>query len=309
MAPFGDRCSAFPRWPPHLDAGHRPEAGAPSTTSGVRHKGRRDPGPLREDPARVARGPVAVLQRTSASALLTLISSKKMHARVHLRPRRFDAAVADHNNHDLPKPIRRRCSQFFLWVAPRASAVQSSATAGRERAPVTRATPSSSSRRQKWQHEAEVVRGRQGSHIIRRHLGAAWSSEGGERWSLDGRSRAAERVDWCAPCSFCTKLRHERATMAHPRWHEAWGWSGWWTMGEQSDGFDGMEGSLWRNVMSVECGNECLRVEHNLFCTTCPGFIVLSRVSRVADINIILKCDSTQCLDGHAFTGVRSFHA
>ena len=165
----------------------------------------------------------------------------------------------NHNNHDLPKPIRRRRPQFFLWVDPRASAVQSSATAGRERAPVTRATPSSSSRRQKWQHEAEVVRGRQGSHIIRRHLGAAWSSEGGGRWSLDGRSRAAERVDWCAPCSFCTKLRHERATMAHPRWHEAWGWSGWWTMGEQSDGFDGMEGSLWRNVMSVECGNECLR--------------------------------------------------
>ena len=35
-------------------------------------------------------------------------------------------------------------------------------------------------------------------------------------------------------------------------------------MGEQSDGFDGMEGSLWRNVMSVECGNECLRVEHSV---------------------------------------------
>ena len=179
----------------------------------------------------------------------------------------------NHNNLDLPKPIRRRRPQFFLWVDPRASAVRSSALAGRERAPVTRATPSSSSRRQKWQHEAEVVRGRQGSHIIRRRLGAAWSSEGGGRWSLDGRSRASERVDWCAPCSFCTKLRHERATMAHPRWHEAWGWSGWWTMGEQSDGFDGMEGSLWRNVMSVECGNECLRVEHNLFCTNQPSVI------------------------------------
>ena len=44
-------------------------------------------------------------------------------------------------------------------------------------------------------------------------------------------------------------------------------------MGEQNDGFDGMEGSLWRNVMSVECGNECLRVEHNLFCTNQPSVI------------------------------------
>ena len=44
-------------------------------------------------------------------------------------------------------------------------------------------------------------------------------------------------------------------------------------MSEQSDGFDGMEGSLWRNVMSVECGNECLRVEHNLFFTNQPSVI------------------------------------
>ena len=43
----------------------------------------------------------------------------------------------NHNNHDLPKPIRRRRPQFFLWVDPRASAAQSSATAGRECAPVT----------------------------------------------------------------------------------------------------------------------------------------------------------------------------
>ena len=173
VAPFSDRCTAFPRWPPHVVAGRRPEAGAPSTTPGARHKGRRDPGPVREDPARVARGLVAVLQRTSASALLTLISSKKLHARDHLRPHRFDAAVADHNNHDLPKPIHRRRPPFFLWVDPRASAVPSSATAGRERAPVTRVTPSSRSRRQTWQHEADVVRGRQRSHIIRRRLGAA----------------------------------------------------------------------------------------------------------------------------------------
>ena len=46
----------------------------------------------------------------------------------------------NHNNHDLPKPIRRRRPPFFLRVDPRASAVRSSATAGRERAPVTRAT-------------------------------------------------------------------------------------------------------------------------------------------------------------------------
>ena len=57
---------------------------------------------------------------------------------------------------DAPRP------QFFLWLDPRASAVRSSALAGRERAPVTRATPSSPPRRQTWQHEAEVVRGRQG---------------------------------------------------------------------------------------------------------------------------------------------------
>ena len=90
VAPFSDRCTAFSRWTAQPDAWRRPEAGAPSTRPGVRHKARRDPGPARKDPARVARGPVAILQRTSASALLTLISSKKMHARVHLRPRRFD---------------------------------------------------------------------------------------------------------------------------------------------------------------------------------------------------------------------------
>ena len=78
-------------------------------------------------------------------------------------------------DHGLPKPIRRRRPQFFLWLDPRASAVRSSALAGRERAPVTRATPSSPPRRQTWQHEAEVVRGRQGSHIICRRLGTAWS--------------------------------------------------------------------------------------------------------------------------------------
>ena len=77
------------------------------------------------------------------------------------------------NNHDLPKPIRRRRPPFFLRVGPRASAVRSSAMAGRERAPMTRATPSSRSRRQTWQHEAEAARGRQRSHIIRRRLGAA----------------------------------------------------------------------------------------------------------------------------------------
>ncbi len=37
MAPSSDRCTAFPRWPPHLGAGRRPEAGAPPT-SGAQHK-------------------------------------------------------------------------------------------------------------------------------------------------------------------------------------------------------------------------------------------------------------------------------
>ncbi len=59
-------------------------------------------------------------------------------------------------------------------------------------------------------------------------------------------------------------------------------------MGEQiSDGFDGMEGSLWRNVMSVECGNECLRVEHNLFCTNSSGLGVLSHITRVGGPRIV----------------------
>ena len=79
--PFSDRCSAFSRCTAQPGAGRRPEAGAPSTRPGARHKARRDPGPVREDSARVARGPVAILQRAIASALLTLISSKNLHAR------------------------------------------------------------------------------------------------------------------------------------------------------------------------------------------------------------------------------------
>ena len=70
-----------PRWTAHWGAWRRPEAGAPSTRPGARHKARRDPGPVREDPARVARGPVAILQRAIASAMVTSISSKILHAR------------------------------------------------------------------------------------------------------------------------------------------------------------------------------------------------------------------------------------
>ena len=78
---FSDRCTAFSRWTAQPGVWRRPEAGAPSTRPGARRKARRDPGPVREDPARVARGPVAILQRAIASALLTSISSKNLHAR------------------------------------------------------------------------------------------------------------------------------------------------------------------------------------------------------------------------------------
>ena len=64
------------------------------------------------------------------------------------RPPRLAVSVAGGGkNYDLPKLIRRRRPPFFLRVDPRASAVRSSAMAGRERASVTRATPSPPSRR------------------------------------------------------------------------------------------------------------------------------------------------------------------
>ena len=89
------------------------------------------------------------------------------------RPRRHRCPTR--HNHDLPKPIRRRRPPFLLQVDARASAVRSNAFAGRERAPMTQATSSSPSRLQSWQHEAEMVHGRQGKYIIRRHYGAVWS--------------------------------------------------------------------------------------------------------------------------------------
>ena len=76
-------------------------------------------------------------------------------------------------DHGLPKPIRRRRPPFLLRVDARASADRSSALAGRERAPMTQATSSSLYHLQPWQHVAEAANGRQGSHIIRRRLGAA----------------------------------------------------------------------------------------------------------------------------------------
>jgi len=185
------------------------------------------------------------------------------------------AAVADHNNHDLPKPIRRRRPPFFLWVDPRASAVRSSATAGRERAPVTRAThlplpaAKNGNMRRRW-----FEGGR--DHTL---SAVAWASRGPRRvedggaWT--GVQEPQKRVDWCAPCSFCTKLRHEQATMAHPQWHKSRGWSGRWTTGMRGDDFVGVVGFLWMNVMSVECENACFKVEHDLFCTNQP---LLSRV-------------------------------
>ena len=133
-------------------------------------------------------------------------------------------------NHDLPKPIRRRRPPFFLWVDPRASAVRSSATAGRERAPVTRATPSSSSRRQKWQHEAEVVRGRQGSHIIRRRLGAAWSLKQGQLWAIYGLAkcvRIPRMVRAAVVCLKNTSVMKQNGTLKrHGKWRKRRRWTG-----------------------------------------------------------------------------------
>ena len=76
-------------------------------------------------------------------------------------------------DHGLPKPIRRRRPPFLLRVDARASAVRSSALVGRERAPMTQATSSSLYHLQSWQHEAEAVHKRQGSHLIHHRLGAA----------------------------------------------------------------------------------------------------------------------------------------
>ena len=36
-------------------------------------------------------------------------------------------------------------------------------------------------------------------------------------------------------------------------------------------------------VMSVECENACFKVEHDLFCTNCPGLGVLSHIRQFAD--------------------------
>ena len=162
QTPFSDRCTAFSRWTAQPGAWRRPEAGAPSTRPGARRKARRDPGPVREDPARVARGPVAILQRAIASALLTSISSKILHARSHAGV----VSVAGGGRATLiglPKPIRRRRPPFLLRVDPRASADRSCALAGRERAPMTQAASSSLYRLQTWQRVAEAVHGLQGS--------------------------------------------------------------------------------------------------------------------------------------------------
>ena len=76
-----NRCTAFSRWTAHWGAGRRVEAAAQSTRTSARHKARRDPGPVREDPASVARHSKSMAQGTSSSALLTFISSKVLHSR------------------------------------------------------------------------------------------------------------------------------------------------------------------------------------------------------------------------------------
>ena len=74
-------CTAFSRWTAHWGAGHRVEAAAQSTRTSARHKARRDPGPVREDPASGALESKSMAQGTSSSALLTFISSKVLHPR------------------------------------------------------------------------------------------------------------------------------------------------------------------------------------------------------------------------------------
>ena len=85
----------------------------------------------------------------------------------------FRGGRLNDNDYGLPKLIRRRRPPFLLRDEPHAIAVQSIALAGRERAPMTQATSSSLYHLQPWQHVAEAANGRQGSHIIRRRLGAA----------------------------------------------------------------------------------------------------------------------------------------
>ena len=120
----------------------------------------------------------------------------------------------NHNNHDLPKPIRRRRPPFFLWVDPRASAVQSSATAGRECAPVTMrpVLPGPAAKhgnmRRRW---FEGGRDRTLS-------AAAWAprdlrrvEDGGGWTDLRGRRKP---VICGGPVSFCTKSASFIANMA-----------------------------------------------------------------------------------------------
>ena len=134
---------AFSRWTAQPGAWRRPGAGAPSTRPGARHKARRDTGPVREDPARVARGPVAILQRAIASAMITLLSSNVLHARSPSGRSPFRGGRLNDNDYGLPKLIRRRRPPFLLRDEPHAIAVQSIALAGRERAPMTQAISSS----------------------------------------------------------------------------------------------------------------------------------------------------------------------
>ena len=90
---------------------HRHRAGPPSTTHCARQRGRCDLGPVREAPAMLARGSIAIPQSTSSSALLTLISFSDLHSRGHLAsvaPFRWENATERHRGRppDInPRPI------------------------------------------------------------------------------------------------------------------------------------------------------------------------------------------------------------
>ena len=143
---------------------HRHRAGPPSTTHCARQRGRCDLGPVREAPAMLARGSIALPQSTSSSALLTLISFSDLHSRGHLgrcRSRRFGGKTQPNGTEvDLPALIRGRSPPFLLQADPHGSAARSTALPGRERPPMTRDAVLPPSHRPRWQHVVEVDHGR-----------------------------------------------------------------------------------------------------------------------------------------------------
>ena len=116
---------------------------------------------MREDPARVARGSIAIPQSTSSSALLTLISFSDLHSRGH-HGRAVSVGKTQPNGEkvDLPTLIRGRSPPFLLQADPHGNAARSTAFPGRERPPMTRNAVLPPSHRPRWQRVVEAVQGR-----------------------------------------------------------------------------------------------------------------------------------------------------